>query len=1718
MKNLQTKIKQVLAITLSSTMLLSNINVYAMDSIILKEEKYDEFETLNNEESTETSIIEETVGTELTNSTKSNNLDAELSNTTNDTDISNTETALETDTYDTETVNESTSISTNNLDEFANEISILCEDDNLEENNRYATKRLLVTSNTPDFDNYNADSITHYDNLYVLQYASENAAKNAYKKMKSDTSIISVDVDSVVQIQSVKTSISTKKSTDNALSESIESKNVNVALLDTGYDMDSYSTDRIVNTNFNISNSGDASSIKDDNGHGTELANIILNNSYKSVKVMPLKIADSNGLTSSLKVYLGIKYAIEQNADIINISMSSYKSSNSALLENIINEASAKGIFVVVAAGNANSDTINYSPANIDSAITVSAVNNDYSKMNYSNYGTNIDYCSFGKVATNGLGGTEIETDGTSVSAAIVSLVIAQIKSLHNDYDYSDICNFLNDIAVDLGDVGKDSYFGNGFLSLNQLSGLKNDDDYISSPLLTADWKNLSDEELNNLISESDETSQKKFLDDLCKSDLDELLSRNIMFNNEHVYITYDIDDNGNWIETGRHIDTLYNYLYSDDFQDFQIQTSLLKKGTANVKMNTSKNASYGTLTVTAQKTDKATVSGTNGGAYNFNSVKFNNYIKGREGLDTYTQVSVSGIKISKEKHQILYSSNWWTKSNTSLANTGGWASKNNLANKDCSSTTMTSKFIVGLDDIGANQTYTLNIKNAKTTQGGVTRAATCTTNGAHQYSCSECGASYDVDDIPALGHTWPGYWSYDTTNHWQVCGRAADVYMYAPEAHSYTTSVITNPTCTSVGTHRYTCTTCGYYYDSADIPALGHAYTASVITNATCTSVGTHRYTCSRCGNYYDAADIPALGHSSPSAYSYTTNNSVTNGLRYKNCTRCGTRLETAYYVSLLKGTGISSVSGNGYYSSGQTVTLSATPSSDYKFKSWSGTYSSTVNNYSFTMPSNAVSLTANTEEHFVINFNDNGGSGGPGSKTINGKGDIPSTKPTKDGYKFMGWGATSSWAANRFIYSGATTAKDGTKATQTSSTWDSSKYASALGLSSISNSITVYAQWEAIPFTINFNDNGGSGGPGSTTINGKGDIPSKKPVKTGYNFMGWGATTDWAANRFIYSGATSAKDGTKATQTSSSWTASKYASILGLDSIGTSVTVYAQWELASYTLTINPNGGTMKIPDGNNTQTSNSYSQTFTYSTPVNISSEYDYVFFDMCSQPTKVGYQFTGWKITTGGGNISYTYVYRSDKGYIFDGNYAGNVTVTAQWEPINYTITYNLNGGSATNKTSYNIETATFALTNPTKTGYTFTGWTGSNGTTKQTSVSIAKGSTGNKTYTASWSANQYPVTYIDVVDSTSGKQLNKTTKQVNYGTSVRGSELGSGTADNNYYNGYYFVSDTSATVGVNGATVYRIFKQRMSTVSGNIAWNDWNNKNSSRPDSVTLHINGSDGKTYTFTIKGDNSKNTSTNTWSYNEQLPKYDSNGIIVTYTISQDKAISKEEGLAYKDPVVNSYNITNTINPRETQEYVHVSTSIVWNDNNNQYGFRPASITLNLLQNGNIISTISTSESEHTFNKLQKYDDNGDKYTYTIEATNTDRYTKTIDNDSFAYEKIITYTFQSPTYSVIIPKTVVIDGKNGIGKYTVSVKGNIDNRDFIKVIPDNSFTMKNAYLSSITAIVQQEVTSFTNQNNIKSGAKTTGTITAKSLAGKWSGNFNFNIYFEFGK
>lgn len=131
-----------------------------------------------------------------------------------------------------------------------------------------------------------------------------------------------------------------------------------------------------------------------------------------------------------------------------------------------------------------------------------------------------------------------------------------------------------------------------------------------------------------------------------------------------------------------------------------------------------------------------------------------------------------------------------------------------------------------------------------------------------------------------------------------------------------------------------------------------------------------------------------------------------------------------------------------------------------------------------------------------------------------------------------------------------------------------------------------------------------------------------------------------------------------------------------------------------------------------------------------------------------PTKEGYNtFAGW--------------YNGDTAYNFTEAVTQNITLKAKYgDPKTYNISYDLDGGTATNPTSYTVECDAITLYNPVKPGYTFTGWSGTDLTGENNmTVTIPKESTGDRSYTAHWRDATAPVisgiedgkTYCDTVE-------------------------------------------------------------------------------------------------------------------------------------------------------------------------------------------------------------------------------------------------------------------------------------------------------------------------------------------------------------------------------
>ncbi|MBE6262269.1 MAG: hypothetical protein E7107_15945 [Prevotella sp.] len=107
------------------------------------------------------------------------------------------------------------------------------------------------------------------------------------------------------------------------------------------------------------------------------------------------------------------------------------------------------------------------------------------------------------------------------------------------------------------------------------------------------------------------------------------------------------------------------------------------------------------------------------------------------------------------------------------------------------------------------------------------------------------------------------------------------------------------------------------------------------------------------------------------------------------------------------------------------------------------------------------------------------------------------------------------------------------------------------------------------------------------------------------------------------------------------------------------------------------------------------------------------------------------------------------------YLYEDEHNAVFTGTISIAPIQYSIGYDLAGGSVAteNPTTYTIESDAITLNNPTKDGYTFAGWTGTDLGAATTSVTIAHGSTGNREYTATWNIITYNITYNGVEGAT-----------------------------------------------------------------------------------------------------------------------------------------------------------------------------------------------------------------------------------------------------------------------------------------------------------------------------------------------------------------------------
>lgn len=172
-------------------------------------------------------------------------------------------------------------------------------------------------------------------------------------------------------------------------------------------------------------------------GHGCGVAGVIAANANNAlgiagvapnVRIMPLRVLDENGLGGYSIISEAIYYAVDNGADIINLSLAG--PNPSFLLEDAVNYAVQQGVIVVAAAGNNGTQGAWY-PAAYPTVIAVGAVDPTLAGSSFSNFGDDVDVLAPGRdiLTTNNAGDFQLMT-GTSFAAPIVSGITALALAL----------------------------------------------------------------------------------------------------------------------------------------------------------------------------------------------------------------------------------------------------------------------------------------------------------------------------------------------------------------------------------------------------------------------------------------------------------------------------------------------------------------------------------------------------------------------------------------------------------------------------------------------------------------------------------------------------------------------------------------------------------------------------------------------------------------------------------------------------------------------------------------------------------------------------------------------------------------------------------------------------------------------------------------------------------------------------------------------------------------------------------------------------------------------------------------------------------------------------------------------------------------------------------------------------------------------------------------
>ncbi|AMV10758.1 S8 family serine peptidase [Geobacillus thermoleovorans] len=248
-------------------------------------------------------------------------------------------------------------------------------------------------------------------------------------------------------------------------------RNVPVAIIDSGVDLTHPDLTRRLLPGYNVL--ADDRSPNDENGHGTHVAGIIASqpNNGEGVAgitwfnpIMAVKALNADGYGTSIDVAKGIRWAVDHGAKVINLSLGNYQPSS--VLEEAIRYADAHDVVLVAASGNDSTSQASF-PAAYPEVISVGAVNPDLSYALYSNYGDYMDVVAPGtNIASTFAGHRYAALSGTSMAAPHVTALAALIRSVNPRLSNDEVRDIILESADDLGERGKDPYYGYGLINV----------------------------------------------------------------------------------------------------------------------------------------------------------------------------------------------------------------------------------------------------------------------------------------------------------------------------------------------------------------------------------------------------------------------------------------------------------------------------------------------------------------------------------------------------------------------------------------------------------------------------------------------------------------------------------------------------------------------------------------------------------------------------------------------------------------------------------------------------------------------------------------------------------------------------------------------------------------------------------------------------------------------------------------------------------------------------------------------------------------------------------------------------------------------------------------------------------------------------------------------------------------------------------------------------